>query len=141
MRIPFAISSAQSRAVRNSQQRLVNAYLEPEPEGSKDYLITGTPGIKDFATVGSGTLRDAFNYNGLLHVVSGTELYSVTSSGTATLIGTVPGTDRLSVAVGESVLMGGGYYYDGSTIQQVSTSWASDDASCMGCWVLRDDSG
>jgi hypothetical protein len=43
--------------------------------------------------------------NGTLYVVSGTELYSVTSAGTVTLIGTIAGSGRVGMAINTTQIM------------------------------------
>lgn len=86
--IMFAVESAQSRAPMLSSERLVNCFVERQaPEAKSPSPIFGTPGMTQFADVGSGPIRGRWNFQGLLYVVSGTQLWSVSTAGAGTLIG------------------------------------------------------
>lgn len=51
--------------------------------------MIGTPGTALWATVGSGVVRGEHVFNSVMFVVSGNKLYSVTTAGVATEIGTL----------------------------------------------------
>jgi hypothetical protein len=86
--IPFATNSYQSKALPLSAQRMVNAYAEREPPDAKTQVaIFGVPGLTLFATCGTGPVRGMHVMGGVLYVVSGTTLYSVTSAGVSTALG------------------------------------------------------
>jgi hypothetical protein len=89
-RISFAGPTYVARSPNISLERSVNFYVENNPEGSKgpDSLI-GTPGTDLWATVGTGVIRGKHVFNGVMFVVSGNKLYSVTTAGTATELGTL----------------------------------------------------
>lgn len=89
MRTDLATHFAQARALPHSSQRLVNLYAE-QGDGKDRVVLYGTPGLKSFATVGSGPIRGIHEIVGLAYVVSGSAVYSLTSGGTATLIPGVP---------------------------------------------------
>lgn len=90
MRIPLAINSYQSRSLTLSAQRLVNLYPEVSPPDAKMPLVLfGTPGLKLFATCGSGPIRAMHNFSGTLCAVSDDDFYTITSAGTETNQGTV----------------------------------------------------
>lgn len=99
MRITFATNSYQSQSLPISAQRLVNMYAERQPPDAKtDVAVFGHPGIVEFATCGVGPVRGARQMGGLLYVVSGQRLYSVTSGGVATDIGgSISGTAPVSM--------------------------------------------
>lgn len=124
MQIPFALQSYRSRSIPLSQQGLVNAYLEVAPEGSKTQTpILGTPGIATFTTVGNGPIRGGLQFEGAAYIVSGTELYKVNSGGTATLVGTIPGSGRVSMTAGEFLAIAANnevYFYDGTALAKVT---------------------
>lgn len=61
-------------------------------------ILRGAPGLKLFAQVGNGPIRGMRNVEGQLFVVSGTSLYRVAVNGTATLLGTIPGNQRVSMS-------------------------------------------
>lgn len=88
MEVPFATQSYRSRSLPVSSQRCVNMYAEAQPSGSKSQIpIFGVPGIVRFATCGTGPIRGVWKMAGVLYVVSGQRLYSVTSAGVATDVG------------------------------------------------------
>lgn len=91
--VQFAIASDQSVSRAYSRQRLLNLYPETTPLGGQSpVLIIGRHGLKPWATAGDGPIRGSEVMAGVLYVVSGTTLYSVTSAGVATSIGTVAGS-------------------------------------------------
>lgn len=100
MRIPFATQSYLLDAAPLSAQRLVNAYLEKEPEDTKSQTpVLGVPGLSQFATVGTGPIRGLWVLGTTLYVVSGGNLYTVSSSGVATSLGgTISGTGTVSMS-------------------------------------------
>lgn len=88
MIIPFATQSYKSQSLPISAQRVVNCYAEREPQDAKTPVaVIELPGLINFATCGSGPIRGMRVMGGLLYVVSGGTLYSVTSAGVATSLG------------------------------------------------------
>ena len=89
--IPFIGPSYVYRSVQYDAQRSINLIpVKSESGDSKTpSLFIGSPGISLFATVGSGPIRNTWNVNGRLFVVSGSGLYEVFSNGTSTLYGTL----------------------------------------------------
>lgn len=57
-------------------------------------MFYGSPGLKLYATLGTGPIRGAHQAKGYGWVVSGNALYRVTG-GEGTLVGTIPGTGRV----------------------------------------------
>lgn len=125
MEIRFGVQSAEHRSRNASAQRMVNCYLEQAPPASKSAVdIVPSYGIDDFATVGTGPMRGGTVVNGVPYVVSGLSLYRVSSNGTATSLGTIPGVqdvtmmgDGLNVVV---VTNPHAYVYDGSSVAQIT---------------------
>lgn len=98
-RIPFATRSYKSRSLPISAQRLVNWYAEQQPaDAVSPITLMPTPGLVSWATVGSGPVKGCVTLDGLLYVVSGTGLYSVSSAGVATLLGSIVDVSRVSMA-------------------------------------------
>ena len=89
--IVFAIQSYQSRSLSLSAQRMVNYYAEPSPPGAKSPVVVfNAPGTKALGAGGlAGAVRGALMMGGVLFVVAGDVLYSVTSAGVATSLGTI----------------------------------------------------
>lgn len=108
-------------------------YIVEAAEGSNarsPAILRGAPGLRLFGTVGAGPIRGSRNVEGQLFVVSGTQLFRVGLNGTGTLLGTIPGTQRVSmshnqIAGGNELLIvngGSGFVWNTatSTFQQVS---------------------
>lgn len=75
-------------------------YMEVQPSGTKDQTpIFGVPGLVQFSTCGAGPVRGMWNMAGVLYVVSGGSLYSVSSAGVSALLGgVISGTGNVSMA-------------------------------------------
>lgn len=99
MIIPFATQTYQHASKPISAQRAVNCYAEAQPKDAKTQVaLLGCPGIVTFATCGNGPVRGMHVMGGVLYVVSGQRLYSVSSTGTATDIGgNITGSDVVSM--------------------------------------------
>lgn len=92
MKVPFATASYQARSLPLSAQRCVNLFPEAAPNDARaPVILYGTPGLVSFGTVGSGPIRLLHEMAGILYAVSRDQLYSVTSGGVGTLIGTLAG--------------------------------------------------
>jgi hypothetical protein len=88
MRLPFAVMSYRHRSLPVSAQRLINWFAEKQPPGAKgDLVLLPTPGLDLFTTAGAGPIRGMAEMGGLLYVVSGRNVYKVTTSGTVTQVG------------------------------------------------------
>lgn len=86
--IPFASQSYKNASLAVSAQDLVNLYVEKEPPDAKSQMpVFGVPGLKTFATVGTGPIRGMHVMNNVLYVVSGSSLYSLASPTVVTLLG------------------------------------------------------
>lgn len=133
MRIQFGTHSYQHRSLQVSAQRMVNCYAEPVDGSDTDVTIVSAYGIKAFSTPGTGPIRGGKVINGVPYVVSGTAAYSISSNGTATSIGTVPGSgfvwvDGDGVNIAFVTTDGLGYYYNGTPIAQITDSDFPDAA-------------
>ena len=139
--IPFALMTADGRSRSLNAQRLINLFPEQPSIGAKSELILrGTPGLSTFATIGAGPIRGVHVMDGVLFIVTGTDLYSVDSAGAGTLrgsAGTIAGTGFVSMASnanGELVITnsaGTGWLWDGATLATVVSHDAdfTDDAT------------
>lgn len=101
MKTPILGGSYVTRSVNAADNRCVNLFSEAIPEGSggkEAGFLMRCPGLRLLATVGTGPIRGLWVTNGVAYVVSGSEFYSLSTSYTATLIGTVSGTGPVSMA-------------------------------------------
>jgi len=99
LKTPILGGAYVARSVNAADNRMVNLFPEAVPEGGKEPgFLSRCPGLLLQATVGSGPIRGLYVCNGVAYVVSGSEFYSLTTSYTATLLGTVSGTGPVSIA-------------------------------------------
>jgi len=101
LKTPILGGSYVARSINAADNRMVNLFAEAIPEGSggkEAGFLLRCPGLRLLATVGSGPIRGLWVTNGIAYVVSGSEFYSLTTSWTATLLGTVSGTGPVSMA-------------------------------------------
>lgn len=72
---------------------MVNLFPEIIPEGGKEpAFLNRAPGLRYLASIGAGPVRGLWELGGYLYVVSGSGLYKVSTSYSATFIGNVSGT-------------------------------------------------
>lgn len=97
--VQFAIQAYKARSAPLAAQQVINLYAESAPRDAKsDVVLYNTPGLKSFATAGSGPIRGAHVMAGVLYVVSGGSLYSISSAAAATSLGSISGVGRVSMA-------------------------------------------
>lgn len=98
IKVPFGLHAYEDRSRPVNAQRLVNLFSSAQPPDSKNNpVLYPTPGQVLFVTVGNGPIHGMHVMGNVLYVVSGTELYSVTTAGTTTLLGTILGNARCSM--------------------------------------------
>src|SRR5262245_12042164 len=82
---------------------MVNCYLEAGPPHAKTQAaVIAAHGIANWASIGSGLHRGALLNRSRLYVVNGEGLYRVNSAGSATLLGSVPGSGYVFMAGDEN---------------------------------------
>ncbi|WMT88277.1 hypothetical protein NO932_06610 [Pelagibacterium sp. 26DY04] len=101
--IAFPPSTAPSINPTENGGRLINAYAEKAPEGSRGpYLFRRAPGLEEAFEVGSSDHRGAITIGSVLYVLNGDTITSVTKSGstysTGSVTGTVTGSGRVIMA-------------------------------------------
>lgn len=130
--VPYSIAggSYNDESKPLSQQRTLNMYLEQTQNGRSDIVLKSWPGLKLWASGSSTEVDRGIYYKtflGLGFQVSGATLYSFSSSGIKTSIGTIAGSDQVSFADNGIVLfiVGGNtaYSYDGATLSALSYSF------------------
>ena len=101
MKTPILGGSYVARSINAADNRMVNLFAEAIPEGSggkEAGFLLRCPGLRLLATVGDGPIRGLWVTNGVAYVVSGNKFYSLSTSYTSTLIGTVSGSGPVSMA-------------------------------------------
>jgi len=123
MKTPILGSTYVARSVNAADARMVNLFPEIVPEAGKEpAFLQRAPGLKLLNTVGTGPVRGLWAFSSsdsTAFVVSGTELYKITTSYVPTLIGTVAGTGPVSLADNGTQLFiaanGPSYIYNNTT--------------------------
>lgn len=100
--IPLGQSVFKRRVGRAPEILLTNMVLERDPSNLIDGLARlQRPGLKAWQLVGTGPIRGVYQqtgaFNGDYLVVSGQELWRVTQSASATLLGIITGTDPVII--------------------------------------------
>lgn len=108
--IPLGTGSYRRRGARTAEVSLINCLVEKDPTNLIDgKVFIQRPGLADFANVGPGPIRGVFRKLGVLfslyYVVSGSSLYSVTTSGIAAYLGAIPGDGLVTIAGNETRLL------------------------------------
>ena len=123
MKTPILGSAYVARSINAADNRMVNLFPEIIPEGGKEpAFLNRAPGLNLLATVGSGPIRGLWAFSpqdGTAFVVSGTELYKINTSYTATLLGSVSGVGPVSMSDNGTQLFiacnGPSYIYNNTT--------------------------
>ncbi len=122
-------SSNQNRTKAMSSERTLNLYPEQVPSGAYPSVLLPWPGSKVFSNTNTGTsIRGIYTHTrtGIVYKVVDTSLYSVSSAGVETLIGTIAGTEQVIFADdGVNMLIATSayaYQYNGSTLSQITDS-------------------
>lgn len=153
-RLPLPLHSYRLRSQAASPARLVNCFSTRLPENAKaPYVLTRTPGIGAWTTVGDGPIRASHVAFGYLWVVSGAELWRVATNKSATLIGTVGLSRRCDIDSNATTVVvvsqPNAYYYDttSATFGQITdvdfTSRGAGDVEFVSDFLLfrEPDSG
>jgi len=116
-RIPLTGQSFEGVSIDVDFQRTVNWYPESAPTGKDRLPLLPMPGLVEFTSAGSGPVRAMIVLNNVMYVVSSDTLYSVTTVGTVSLIGTITTTSgrcELSHNGNDILIVDGlqGYLYD-----------------------------
>lgn len=123
--IPLVGPSYAHRSKPYSSQVTRNWYPEIHREGKTPTVLLPTPGASLFSS-GSGADRGLHVFRGVLYMVAGDTLYSISSAGAQSSIGTITGAARcdfISDANNMIVVSGGNVYsYDGATLTQETDS-------------------
>lgn len=118
-------SSNPSRSKAYSQERTLNMYPEVAQSGAYPSTFYPWPGSKAFSSTNLGEARGLYTHsNGTLYKVTGTSLYSITSEGVETSIGTIEGTGYVVMADdGINLLLATtakGYQYNGTSLSEIT---------------------
>lgn len=135
--LPLPLASYVLPSPSASCSRLLNCFVEePPPRGMKsDAILRRSPGIRswvDLTDTDGDTCRGGCRFQGTLYLLVGTQFQSLSENGTATVIGTVPGGERVRVVNnGDRMVIwrpfdNSLYQSDGSTVAQITDPMVTD---------------
>lgn len=96
LKLPVRYNAARSKKL--SAENLVNMFVEASPSGMAQFALYSAPVPRIFSVIGGGAPRGQINASGTHLVVIGNSLYTVATSGAATLRGTVDGAGLVDMA-------------------------------------------
>lgn len=124
LKLKPALQYSEGRSRPWSGSKLINCFAE-KADGDKrdDFAVMAIPGLVEFSDISADAVRGSHVMAGALYVVVGAALYTVTSGGTATSLGTVPGSGPVRMANNgtQLAIVAGstGYCYSSGTITAV----------------------
>jgi len=142
MRLQFGLDAFEHRSKSIAAQRIVNAYLEKTTENANNPIaLVGSYGVANHLTLGTvGVIRGGKTINDVPYVVSGAGLYRDNGTGSATLLGTIPGGDRVSIAGdGTNVAVcaeGVVYVWDGATLTVATTPFPFEQIEYLSTYFV-----
>ena len=120
MKTPILGATYVARSVNAADARMVNLFPEIVPEAGKEpAFLMRAPGLRKLTEVGTGPIRGLWALGNFMYVVSGTTLYKVSTTYTATSLGTIAGTGPVSMSDNGTQIFiaanGPGYIYNSVT--------------------------
>lgn len=112
-----------SRPLTRQETRNFWPQLQGTQKAQSQYVLVPFYGLKTFKIQSGGVDRGMIENQGTLYKISGTVLSSVSSDGTHTTLGTIPGSGRcIMSAMGAQIIIANGsgavYIWDGATLTQ-----------------------
>lgn len=127
MRIPVGGQSYVATSKPLSNQRCINYYFEPSPEGAKSpEALYCTPGLKPFANLGSSQIYGMHVLNGVLYAISGNNAYVINSMGGGSPLGSLGNVDGPVIMADNRIDIialktdGSSYLVDGTSVTQIT---------------------
>lgn len=126
--------TSKSRSLSLSNQRTLNMYPEASTPASRSkFVLQPWPGQKVFSN-GVAPDRGIFEHKGTLYQVAGPTLYSLTSDGTRTSLGSIAGSEKcIFDGIGDNVVIvveGKAYQYDGTSVSEITDNDLETPDSC-----------
>lgn len=109
--------------------RLLNLYRETV-SGRTARVLKSVLGMQEFSQLDAVFMRAMHEVRGVLYVVAGGNLFSIASTSTATLLGTIPDSPATTISSnnGKVTIVANGNYYiwDGETLERVTAVTLSE---------------
>jgi hypothetical protein len=122
--LPIGTGFYQSEILPLAAQTCTNWIpIKPTSGALSTQALLDRKGLTSFATL-SGEFRGDCIFRSVYYTVNGTTLSSITSAGAVTTIGTIDGSNRVSIAVNDDYIVivnsaGDGWYYNGTTLSSI----------------------
>lgn len=133
--IPFAGGSYRSLSLPYYAASTKNMFFEVKAGGRSVAALHGRPGLKLFASTATGEDRGMCVHRDVLYKVTGNTLYSISSGGVSTSIGTITGTKMCGMVSDGTYLVittgGDTYIYNGTLSLITDTDLESPNTACF----------
>lgn len=121
--VPVVGPTYKSRSLPTSAQQTKGFLIEVGPNSENVISLQSFPGLTSFSNTGALQDRGMGVFNGTLYKVTGDTLYSISSAGVSTSIGSIAGTGRCKLEESTNDLVittgiGKPYSYNGTTLTQ-----------------------
>lgn len=141
---PAVGASYRSPSLPASAQRTVNMYPEAVQNGLEEVVLHNFPGLNQLLAGSAGEFdRGLHLFQDKLYQVAGSQLYLVNSSYSRTAIGSVAGSDRVSMANNGTTMVivtgGNEYTYDGTTFASATLGSNPTNVEYLNNRFLYDD--
>lgn len=88
--MPVAVQSYRHRSLPGLSERLINSFIEPQPQEAKARLfLMPSPGLLRFSMLATGPVRGLHPFNEYCYAVGGTGVYRVNVSGSVEVCGNI----------------------------------------------------
>lgn len=140
-RIPVVGPAYIDSSLPANAQSNINLFWKSGGPGGREYLQK-IPGLESHLTAGTGAVEAAFEYRGVVYVVSGNNFYSLGAS-SATLIGSVSGSQTIPDIAGNAdnqIMIARGsasYIYNTSTSTLTQITDSDFPSECVSCAYVK----
>lgn len=133
--IPFAGGSYKSLSLPYYAATNKNMFFEVKEGGRSVAALHGRPGLRLFASTATGNDRGMCVHDGVLYKITGNTLYSISSGGVSTSIGTISGTNQCGMVSDGNYLVittgGDAYIYNGTLSQITDVDLETPNTACF----------
>jgi hypothetical protein len=126
--VPLPLASSPALSSQASDERQINCFSEQIGQGQDARAVVyGAHGLTSFSAPPDNVCRGLIEINSTLFSVNGTSVYSISSAGTPTYVGTIPGSDlvraaRNAAATTQTIFVcnAGPYVMQGASVAAIS---------------------
>ena len=125
--MPIAVQSYRHRSLPGLSERLINSFIEPQPQEAKARLfLMPSPGLIRLSEVATPGVRGLYPFQGYCYVVSGTGVYQMDTTGTSIFCGAIADGGPVTIADNGTQIAivvpetGQAWYVVGTTLTQIT---------------------